>query len=55
VIFNRKEAYLVRISWGGPLFSWGVEVFGDIPEEMVKSGKICTENLYTNAIVFIGK
>lgn len=53
--FIGTNVYQMTISWGGPLFNWGIEVYQDIPREAVESGKFETLNLYTNAVVFMGK
>jgi hypothetical protein len=51
--FNGTNFYDVQIEWGGALFSWGVEVFGDVPKDYVHAQKRLIRPLSTNAIVFI--
>jgi hypothetical protein len=53
--FQGSDVYNLRITWGGPLFRWGIEMFNQIPYEDVVSGKISTHTLNSNAVVFIGK
>jgi hypothetical protein len=55
IVAYGKDAFGMRISWGGPLFNWGIEMYQNIPEDFVKTKKAATYNLSTNTFAFIGK